>query len=177
MAKILVLDIDETLVHTIWCESPSHVKKYTNMCNKYPSRIFRPFHDGNYFVIKRPGLDMFLQNVYKIFDYVAVWSAGTYDYVHTLCDYIFKHFPDPAFILTRNDCSINKNHKYYKDLDWIRVNVEWLPENIYLLLLDDLNDNINANKYNSYKIKKFEGKTIKKKDSELSKFTKTILGD
>lgn len=64
--KLLILDMDETLLHASEdCE------------NEYDFKIV--FGNTTYFVKKRPNLDIFLDFAFSNFK-VAVWTAGGIDY-------------------------------------------------------------------------------------------------
>ena len=121
--NIIVLDIDETLAHTV-----TDINSWYNL-NIYndPKKI--DLRDRVYFLdiitdrneglstsmwgIKRPNLEEFLNFCFEYFKLVIVWSAGTYEYVHTIVPELFKNTYEPHFILTRDNC-IEQNGKYTK---------------------------------------------------------------
>lgn len=85
---LLILDLDETLVH-------ASQKKLEIQCD---------FEFGGFLVYKRPYLEEFLESVCK--DYlVAVWSSGTESYVHKLLDGIGLAHEQLKFVWTRNRCT------------------------------------------------------------------------
>ena len=95
---LIVFDIDETLVHS---RSEDELDSDTiKILRKSPNC----FSYEDYMVIKRPYLVEALKYLSSIpiFD-IAVWSAGTSDYVNYI---VKKIFPDPSllkFVMTRND--------------------------------------------------------------------------
>jgi hypothetical protein len=54
---------------------------------------------------RRPFLRDFLQFASDYFQHICVWSAGTSDYVHEICNHIFEDY-QPDLILTRDDCEV-----------------------------------------------------------------------
>lgn len=111
---ILILDIDETLVHTI-----TDIKPWNNL-NIYNDPKKMDIRDRIYTLdiltdrdksmstfywgIKRPYLKQFLKFCFSYFKLVIPFSAGTYEYVHTICPDIFTGSYEPHYILTRNNC-------------------------------------------------------------------------
>lgn len=98
---IIVLDLDETLVHSVENELPE----------------LENFQFEQYFVHKRPYLDEFLAWILTNPDYeVYIWSAGTYDYVHHIVNTIVP--PELRVgvvdILTRGDCNENRDKPLFK---------------------------------------------------------------
>lgn len=126
--KNIVLDIDETLVHTIEDHKYRELKK-TGIINdnprlaKYGDRITifsvedivckkGEGVDSDMWSILRPHLDEFLKFCFEYFDNVIIWSAGLYGYVHAVVDKIFdplKGIPEPDLIYTRDDCVEKKD--------------------------------------------------------------------
>lgn len=85
---LLVLDLDETLVHA--SSTP----------------LGRPcgFRVGPYFVYKRPYVDAFLKRASDVCD-VAVWSAGSADYVEPTVSRLFEPLSTPQFVWSRGRCT------------------------------------------------------------------------
>jgi len=95
--KLLILDIDETLIHS---------------CFNY--KIGEKVHDfifDKYFVHKRPHLDTFLKFCLKNFD-VAVWSSGSDDYVQEIVSKLFPNPQDLKFVWGRTRCTTVENHDW-----------------------------------------------------------------
>lgn len=103
--KHLVLDLDETLVHTF--ESGVELDKFVEgLENKNRLRNFTlPGLSNTFWTYVRPHVETFLKGVFEEFDTVGVWSAGAYDYVHAIVAMIFPKDLKPAYIMTRNDCN------------------------------------------------------------------------
>jgi TFIIF-interacting CTD phosphatase-like protein len=111
---ILVLDIDETLVNTN--SNPNEfysLNIYSNPNNmKLRDRIYTldiVLNRGEgssvlYWGVKRPHLEEFLQWANEYFLIIIPYSAGTYDYVHTVFPEISRGTFEPHHILTRLDC-------------------------------------------------------------------------
>lgn len=113
--KIVILDVDETLVHTYqnfnkWMELKimTDPKKIDLRSRCYVINLENDKSIGyqeHMWGVKRPHLEEFLKFCFNYFKYVIVWSAGTYDYVHSIVDDIFKDTYRPHAILTRVDCA------------------------------------------------------------------------
>ena len=119
----IVLDLDECLLHAV----SDHQRLYSEASRKTFGRVLplgfcdphTPKGTGvkvNMWLIKRPGLDRFLWEIRQHFDYIIVWSAGVYEYVHAICQ---KIFPYPlTYIFTRDDLKEDPQG-YYKPLEVI----------------------------------------------------------
>jgi len=121
--NIIVLDIDETLAHTMtdsksWYNLNIYQdsKKMDLRDRVYTLNILTNRNEGTstfMWGIKRPNLEEFLNFCFDHFTLVIVWSAGTYEYVHTIVPELFKNTYEPHFILTRDNC-IEQNGRYNK---------------------------------------------------------------
>jgi TFIIF-interacting CTD phosphatase-like protein len=105
---LLVLDLDETLVHAT------------------ESQLMRAcdFLCGPYYVYKRPHLDSFLAQISISCD-LAVWSAGSDDYVQPTVARLFRDHVRPLFVWSRARCTSRfdgERHEQYvvKDLAKIK---------------------------------------------------------
>ncbi len=103
--KVIVLDLDSTLVHTF--EQDPDLNIYNSLARETKGRTYLlsygdpdPIHWG----VTRPYLKEFLSFCFSYFPVVAVWSAGTKDYVHEVVKEIFQGGPQPHIIFTREDC-------------------------------------------------------------------------
>lgn len=99
--KVLVLDLDETLIHT--CEFPPHPKVQTITCGNPPTTSF-----------KRPGVDSFLQLCSNYFD-TYVYTYGTVIYADPILDILCPMIRQDHR-LYRHKCQYQKGH-VIKDLD------------------------------------------------------------
>lgn len=119
--KCIVLDIDNTLVHT-----NTKIKKHlidTIMTEeKYyymRRRIYNVKKSGNiYYGVKRPYLEDFINFCFLNFDYVCVWSAAEKNYVYDMTKIIFCRSESPDLVFTGEQTTyINGNP--VKDLNII----------------------------------------------------------
>lgn len=97
--KTLILDLDETLIHT-----------RKNLDNNKDSYDFTIDLDGSeYFVSKRPYLDKFLEFAKKDFN-IIIWTSASRDYAEAILDKITPHsFPLEARELCRTHQIFNLN--------------------------------------------------------------------
>lgn len=137
--KTVVLDVDETLVHTE--EEIKNLEKMGVMT--YPALA------GETYIIsldngktelwgtKRPHLDEFLLFCFTYFDKVCVWSAGQRDYVHSIVDRLFAPFRKPDIVMTFDDCVQNKDGDWIKPLDKFfnhpKAKGNIFPEDTYII--------------------------------------------
>ncbi|KAI9682288.1 MAG: hypothetical protein M1817_000342 [Caeruleum heppii] len=109
--KCLVLDLDETLVHSSF--KPLHQADFT-----IPVEIEGQFH--NVYVIKRPGVDQFMKRVGELYE-VVVFTASVSKYGDPLLDQLDIH----SVIhhrLFRESC-YNHQGNYVKDLSQVGRNL------------------------------------------------------
>jgi carboxy-terminal domain RNA polymerase II polypeptide A small phosphatase len=158
MNQLLILDIDETLIHATTSQLP----------------IEPDFTFSKYFVYKRPHLEEFLEECSRLFK-LAIWSSATDDYVDEIVKIIIpKHIP-LEFAWGRSKCtpkSTNKsefdNHRdsdshynYTKQLKKIKGKGFHLNQT---LIVDDTPEKVLDNYGNAIYIKEFLGE---KDDTEL----------
>ncbi len=91
-SKLLVLDLDETLVHA---------------GDGLPPRE-PDFWTGPYWVIKRPGLGSFLRDSFELFA-VGVWTASSEDYAADVASHIFVDVGRLAFLWSRRRCTLRSD--------------------------------------------------------------------
>jgi TFIIF-interacting CTD phosphatase-like protein len=129
--KCLVLDLDETLVHTEESFTSLHETKILtspqNMAlrsrlyiNQLEDAVF-PRGSGmssNVWGIKRPHLEDFLDFCFKYFKIVIIWSAGRANYVNEVVKSIFTDLDNPHAVFTWDQC--------VKDQDDIKKPIEKL---------------------------------------------------
>lgn len=142
----IVLDIDETLLHTF--RDPSSSGEYTVLLGDYDSQI-------KYSGVFRNGLNEFLKFCFLYFKNVIIWSAGTSGYVHKICEIIFKDLQyNPDRILTHDDVIQLPENRYYKPLT--KIFSETINKsNTYFV--DDREENFMMNKENGIIIPIFDG--------------------
>jgi RNA polymerase II subunit A small phosphatase-like protein len=98
MKKLLILDLDNTLIY-------SSVEKVP--CDF----IIKLSDQETFYVKKRPGLDHFLQQVYSHF-ILAVFTAACEDYAHEICNVIFSDYK-LLFIWNYVHCNIKHEFGYF----------------------------------------------------------------
>jgi len=97
--KLLVLDLDETLVHA--CGRPLGRKP--------------DFAVGRYSVYRRPHLDAFLEGVFSAFEEVGVWTAGTLPYATPVLDRILDR-ERLSFVWGRERCTRKFDYETGEDV-------------------------------------------------------------
>jgi TFIIF-interacting CTD phosphatase-like protein len=153
--KLLILDIDETLVF---------------VDNKYffkPYKKLEPdFEIFTYFGIKRPFLDQFLRDISKKYD-LALWTSGSKEYAEKINELIFKPLKIKVkFIFSNEDL-----FKGQKDLDIVIDNFpEYSKKDI--LVIDDNKEYFTNDLTNLITIKKFHGN---QNDQELIRVFKLLV--
>lgn len=120
---VVVLDLDETLVHASSTRSPN----------------FYSFPCANLFVHVRPGALGLLQLLHEDPDKeLCFWSVGTRPYVHHVCETLLDlaglEATTAMMVLTREDATEVATNVFVKDLRKVDVRVE---EGRRVLLLDD----------------------------------------
>jgi RNA polymerase II subunit A small phosphatase-like protein len=104
MKPLLILDIDETLIHT------------ENVPDEYADQYDYDFKfKGNgkslYYTKKRPYLDQFLDFAYANFD-IAIWTAAGEDYAREILKNIRVLESSLKFFYTRDNCTIKLSYDY-----------------------------------------------------------------
>lgn len=109
--KCIVLDLDETLVHTYTDKELIDSTIGNNYLEQIISMRGRLYELGgqlkNLWSLKRPGVDTFIRYVMNNFGLVIVWSAGTKEYVDKIVEWIFGsmgYYPDKVY--SREYCDI-----------------------------------------------------------------------
>ncbi len=160
--KLLVLDLDETLVHAT-----------EHTLGREPD--FKVFE---YNIYKRPGLDKFLQQCLELFD-VAVWTSSGEDYAGQVVDVIFKDLGELKIVLTSQHCVRRFDHDlgyFYniKDLRKIKKKTGYALDSI--IMVDDSKEKLERNYGNAVFVKEFIGQ---EDDDELIKLLEylEIIGE
>ena len=126
----IVLDLDETLIHTVISEKPN------NILARRSDLKFQFSPDGAiYYVFKRPGLDEFLNEVFKQFKKVGIWTAADRQYAKMVIKKIlsYQQIMNLDFVFSRDYC-VTDSLGTYKPLSKIyRTCSGWRPEETIIL--------------------------------------------
>lgn len=177
----IVLDLDEALIHAkeddineimIEIQKPENLdlrKRFITL--NFDEKYWEQESDDMMWATKRPYLDEFLNFCFYNFDYVCVWSAGTYDYVHKICEILSMNTPRKFdYILTRDDCEEDyENDTYCKPLEKIfKLDPNITPE--LTIMVDDRVENFIKNRGNGLVIPKYEPEYLDHHDEYLLHF-------
>lgn len=140
--KLLILDLDETLVHS----------------TEGASDIFSDFTIGNLTIVKRPHLDEFVRFALEKFE-VAVWSQATHRYASAVVRNIFGDAGQLAFVWGGNRCTFccnpaMRSYYYVKDLRKVRRRGYSLER---VIMVDDTARKLERNYGNLVRIRPFHG--------------------
>lgn len=118
--KCIILDLDETLVHSIVLDStkPEDINYVASLRSIKSYRLKSKIYDfditgcdaigspekSEVVGTIRPGLDDFLKFCFDYFSVVAIWSAGVKEYVVPTTNYIFRNIGSPHVIYAYTDC-------------------------------------------------------------------------
>lgn len=133
----IILDLDNTLISSV----PYH--RIGNTANSYRTLNLRHHvFDNSYVIYERPGVQSFLDFLFKHFD-VSVWSAATKEYVMFIVDNIVcaKRGRRLKMVLHSEHCNMSRriNPDSPKDLRFIWNNPRihgFTPDNTFII--DDL---------------------------------------
>lgn len=115
MRKDIILDMDETLLHTFSHLDSDDIVDLINAREEITDRVYtchvpdldmRPGSGINRLVtgIVRPGFEDFMRFCYENFTKVIIWSAGTNNYVNRVIEEACAEVGLPDLILTRENC-------------------------------------------------------------------------
>ena len=151
--KCIVLDLDETLVHSF-----SDVNKLIELgilnnpdCIDLRDRIYTISMDDvvykrgqgiktDMWGILRPHVKDFLVSCFTYFKIVIVWSAGKKKYVEAIVDALFKDIRRPHIIYTYDNCERTSNGLIVKPLTKLLKDIPHLTKYVTLnnmFILDD----------------------------------------
>lgn len=139
---LLVLDLDETLIHA----------RETALDHDPDFKVL------DYFVYKRPGVNDFLVRCADMFD-LAVWSAGDEAYVRAVIDQIMPEQVKLQFLWSARRCTVRRNFDtggYYPAKDLLKVKRLGWPLN-RILIVDDEPIKLRKNYGNAIYLRPFEG--------------------
>ncbi len=165
-SQVIVLDVDETLVHTMESMNKySDMKIFTDRKSlPYRGRIYKfqleDFIDvgsgkrDSYWGITRPHLKDFLIFCFNHFKFVIIWSAGKRTYVENIVDFMFNGLQRPHLIFAYENCTIvdGERTKPLSELTKIFGN-ELNLSNTWIL--DDKIENFIANRKNGILIPEY----------------------
>ena len=167
MKKLLILDMDETLLHTE-CFRESDYLEEGSYDFKFSLGGGGWSNDEHwYFTLKRPFLDEFMKYAFDNFK-VAIWTAGGSDYASEAISRAGIDKNKLEFFWARDKCTIKYDDYGYsygvKSLDKVRKSFGWDLDNI--LIVDDVQKTAINNYGNLIHIKNF---TNDESDTELFK--------
>lgn len=167
-SKVIVLDLDETLVHAFDDLSTlrrSKILEDSDMIDLRRRVFLLDLVDPvdrrgkgrveKFWAIKRPHLDEFLRFCFDYFDLVIVWSAGVRRYVDAVVNNIFKDIGKPYVVYAREQCVKDDRAVNHKPLRQMINNIKGLDKRMNLrntLALDDRNSTYIDNPYNGIMI-------------------------
>jgi RNA polymerase II subunit A small phosphatase-like protein len=160
MKSLIILDLDETLIHT-----ESVPKEYEG---QYDFDFkFKGIGQSLYYTKKRPYLKQFLDYIFENFD-VAVWTAAGVDYAKEVLNGLEINEEKLKFFYTKDNCTIKLNYDYsdyygIKNLNKLKKRGIDLDR---VLIIDDKVETAINNYGNLIHIKPF---TDDKNDTELLK--------
>ena len=121
---LLVLDLDETLVHTV---------------DKPLAGLVVDYRVGEYVVYKRPHVDAFLTRMGAIFN-LAIWSKGGTGYVVPTVQLLFEPHVKPLFVWSFPRCTRRFDHEVHEPYhikDLKKVRKQGYPRERTLIVDDD----------------------------------------
>ena len=168
----VLLDLDNTIIYSI------DQNKFPKKKNHLHSMKYHKM-DDDYYVFERPGLQPFLNWLFKNFN-VSVWSAASPEYVDFIVENIIENDKRKLeYVLNSDNCEESQNvygDKHIKNLKmlWDYYDIDnYDPYNT--LIIDDLKMVCKIQPHNSIQIKSFNTRTKDSvKDNELKKI-KIIL--
>lgn len=164
--KVLVLDLDETLVTSCFdkvSERWNRLKPW-DINPRTRSKIHYVSPDNNpYFWLERPHVHDFLRSAEKHFDHVVIYSAGTKEYVNEVVLSLFTGHRKPSLVLTNEDCINGSDGSYRKCLKKV---IQLLKQSNFLsnddddnteiCLVDDREDNFHGDRSRGILIKSYD---------------------
>ncbi len=154
----IVLDLDETLIHT------------TRDISKFTSSFDFTNDTASLFTYKRPGLDTFLDIVFQNYD-VYIWTAGSEEYADYILENILntcKH--KPLRVLSSCD-TVSKMQGCYGDKVSLKPLSIIRKDLSRIVMIDDKQDSFSCNFDNGYKIRGFQNPDEQFNDQELLQCT------
>ncbi len=168
-SKNLLLDLDETLVHTYGeLEKFDDILDYNLALKSKPYIVNTPYLDGDIIIhnkmwgTTRPWMSEFLLECFKNFNKVIIWSAGTDRYVRETLKIIMSHLPEPHAIFTREAC-LNDKYNFTKPIEYLSKQAPELGLTLKnTIIIDDRFANFSHNPNNGILIPQYRPITIKR---------------
>ena len=154
--RLLVLDIDQTLVHGT--EAP--LAREADFCV------------GPYFIYKRPGVDEFMSSCLEWFE-VGIWTASALDYAESVVAQLIGTVDQLAFLWGRGRCTrrfdpVRREEYYTKNLK--KLKKRWPLGKI--IAVDDIARNFEQSYGNLVHVRPYNGGP---RDDELVLLAKYLL--
>lgn len=121
-SQSLVLDLDETLVHS-FVDGPDlepHIRDAPEVKENYYEMVLEGGH--KIWGIKRPYLEYFLSYCTQRFEHVAIWSAGIKPYVENIVNSFDR--PDMFSTIYSRDKCVNEPVTHYDDYGAVQTTTE-----------------------------------------------------
>ncbi len=131
--NLLILDIDETLIHT-----EMEPKKYNINESDYNFDFKFEDKEDFFFTKKRPYLDQFIKYAFDNFE-VAIWTSATKPYAESILDNIGIEIKNLKLFYTRENCTLK-----YQDGIFIKNLQKLRKKKINLSNVLIVDDNINS---------------------------------
>ena len=158
--KLLILDLDETLVHA----------------TREPWSAQYDFRAADYYVFRRPHLAEFLSFCFERFD-VAVWTSSTRSYAGIVVPEIFGEPERLRFVWSRERCirqffPEEQDFEYVKDLKKLRKRGYDLRQ---IIVVDNTPQKLNRNYGNLVRIDDFEGDLSDRELKRLMRYLEDLI--
>ena len=160
MRPLLILDIDETLIHG----------------REEPLERECEFRAGQFYIYLRPSVHDFLIAVSDFYD-VAVWSSASIDYLEVIVGELSSSLPNGLlFVWDRSRCTrrfdfVNQDEYFVKDLKKVKSQGFDLKQ---VLILEDEPRKVQRNFGNAIYVKAFVGDLEDDELPKLANYLKSI---
>jgi len=156
--KLLVLDLDETLIHAT---DKSEYKHH--------------FVVGPYIVFKRPYLENFLNFCNEHFE-IGVWTSSTEDYANRIIKEIIPEHINIKFLWSRDRCIREMNYET-NEINWVK-DLKKLKKKGYslsnIIVVDDSPGKLKRQYGNLVRVEPFFGKDDDSELKRLESYLKTL---
>lgn len=154
--KLLVLDIDETLLYS----SLEHL-------GREPDFVVAP-----YFVYKRPGVNKFLETCFDWFE-VGIWTSATADYSEEILKNLMSNISRISFLWCRDKCTRRFDYEtlreyYLKDIKKLKKKGYKIEK---IIVIEDSRQAVQRNYGNAIIVQEYQGET---NDDELLKLLRYL---